>query len=189
MQNARPKWGCPIDWTVYIKKMHFKSSSKCRPLFPAWTKLPPDCRRQFQAQRTRGFRTFPGKIGLSHQQPLSKWYMYAPWIKICKNHIFIFPNNSAHRGSLKSKWNAWLRQAFLVYQINEAIATNMPSAWVSLQLIGVTVGVSGISISTLPLESCREFDMMGHPVGNSLVFQKLINILSETYTMGLHASQ
>ena len=89
-KNARPIWGCSIDWTVYIKKMHFKSSSKYRPLFPVCKKLPTDnCRRQFQAQRTRGFRTFPGKLSLGHQQPLSKWYMYAPWIKICENHIFI----------------------------------------------------------------------------------------------------
>ena len=37
-------------------------------------------------------------------------------------------------------------------KINQAIATNTPSALVLLQLIGVTVGVSGtrISISTLP---------------------------------------
>ena len=35
------------------------------------------------------FPYFPGKLGLGHQQPLFKWYMYAPWINICENQIFI----------------------------------------------------------------------------------------------------
>ena len=77
--------------TVYLTKMHFKSSAKFRPVFPAWTKLPPDCRRQFQSQNTRCVRTFQGNLGLGHQQPLSKWYMYAPWwITIYENHIFMY---------------------------------------------------------------------------------------------------
>ena len=95
--------------------------------------------------------------------------MRREWIFVKIISLYL-PNNSALRGLSKSKWNAWFRQAFLVYQINQAIASDTPSAWVSFQLIGVTLGVSGISISTLPLESCRDFDMMGHPVGNSLVF-------------------
>ena len=146
--------------------MHFKLSSK-----PAWIKLPPDnCRRQFQAQCTRGYRTFAGKLGLGHQQPLSKWYMYAPWINICENHIFISSKQFGTWRVIKKQMERVISTGISGIQKNQAIATDTPSAWVSFQLIGVTLGVSGISISTLPLESCRDFDMMGHPVGNSLVF-------------------
>ena len=97
---------------------------------------------------------------------------------ICMHHEYRFvkiiflnlPNNSAHKGLLESKWNAWL-WPFRIYQINQAIAINRPSAWVLLQLVGVTVGVSGKFISTLPWEIYRDFHMTGHPIVNSLIFQ------------------
>ena len=71
------------------KENVFEVVFKISPTFSGVNKNDTRLRRHAQAQNTRGVHTIADKLGLGHQQPLPKRHMYASWIKICENHIFM----------------------------------------------------------------------------------------------------